>query len=65
VATAVRAFGRPRRGNTILQPESGWVRTSFDLFVAIRRFGTLDGLRAVSVIVAPDWSNEATTGLLR
>jgi peptidoglycan/LPS O-acetylase OafA/YrhL len=50
VATAVRAFSRPRRGNTILQPESGWVRASFDRFVATRRFGALDGLRAVSVI---------------
>ncbi len=50
VATAARAISRPRRGNSILEPQSGWVRANFDRFVAIRRFGALDGLRAVSAI---------------
>ena len=47
VATVVRAFSRSRRGKTILEPESGWVRANFDRFVAIHHFAALDGLRAV------------------
>jgi hypothetical protein len=62
VATVVRAFSRPRRGKTILEPESGWVRANFDRFVAIRRFAALDGLRAVSVIGVV-WHH--TSGILR
>jgi peptidoglycan/LPS O-acetylase OafA/YrhL len=42
-----------------LQPESGW-RASFDRFVAIRRFGALDGLRAVNVI-AVVWHHASGT----
>jgi peptidoglycan/LPS O-acetylase OafA/YrhL len=60
VATAVRAFSRPRRGNSILEPRSGWVRPNFDRFVAIRRFGALDGLRAMSAI-AVVWEHSMVT----
>jgi len=60
VATAVWDFSRARRSNTTLEPESGWVRASFDRFVAIRRFGALDGLRAVSVI-AVVWHHTSGT----
>jgi peptidoglycan/LPS O-acetylase OafA/YrhL len=56
VATAARAFSRPRRGNATLEPESGWVRANFDRFMAMRRFDALDGLRAVSVILVV-WSH--------
>ena len=56
VATAARAFSRPRRGNSTLEPESGWVRANFDRFMAMRRFDALDGLRAVSVILVV-WSH--------
>ena len=60
VATAVRAFSRPRRGNSISKPQSGWVRANFDRFVAIRRFGALDGLRAMSAI-AVVWEHSMVT----
>jgi peptidoglycan/LPS O-acetylase OafA/YrhL len=60
VATAVRAHSRPRRGNSISEPQSGWVRANFDRFVAIRRFGALDGLRAVSAI-AVVWQHTVVT----
>ena len=62
VATAARAFSRPRRGKTILEPESGWVRANFDRFVAMRRFDALDGLRAVSVIAVAWHHNSGTPG---
>jgi peptidoglycan/LPS O-acetylase OafA/YrhL len=48
VATAARAFGRPRRGPT--EPKSVWAHADFDRFMAIRRFSALDGCRALSVI---------------
>jgi peptidoglycan/LPS O-acetylase OafA/YrhL len=64
MATAVRAFNRPRRGNSILEPESGWVRANFDRFMAIRRFGALDGLRAVSVIAVVWHHTSGTPGPL-
>ena len=60
VVTAARAFRRPRRGNSILEPQSGWVRPNFDRFVAIRRFGALDGLRAMSAI-AVVWAHTSVT----
>jgi len=63
VATAVRAFTRPRHGNSTLEPESGWVRANFDRFMAMRRFAALDGLRAVSVIAVVWHHTSGTPGL--
>jgi peptidoglycan/LPS O-acetylase OafA/YrhL len=64
LATAVRAFGRPRRSDTSPgtgpETQSGWAQANFDRFIAIRRFSALDGLRALSVI-AVVWQHTSGT----
>ena len=65
VATAVRPSSRLRRGNSTLEPESGWVRANFDRFMAMCRFDALDGLRAVSVILVYWHTRRAPRPLFR
>jgi peptidoglycan/LPS O-acetylase OafA/YrhL len=60
VPTIVRRIRR--YGETTVKPEFRFLPASFDWFMATRRFGALDGLRAVSAI-AVVWHHTGAAGI--